>query len=650
MKCKTMLLIVSMLLLWAISTAAETRLTIVHTNDMHSHLSGFAPELDYQPFTPGADSTLGGWARVASIIDRTRKEKTHPVLVFDAGDFTMGSLFHMLNREEAFELRLLAAMGYDTVTLGNHEFDLKPAGLAATLRAAKAKNGLPPLVLANAVFDRSLPVLADLEDAFTEAAILPYRILERGSLKIGVFGLIGRDAAEVSPFAKPLTFRDPLATAREMVDVLRNQKKVDVVICLSHGGLRDNPKHSEDEILAKRVPGIDVIVSGHTHTKLDTPILINKTIIVQAWCYGRQVGILDLTWQDGQIRMTKYTPVEVNSSWTADAKIQAMIDAFKNEVDAQFLAGKGLSYDQLVASTPWDLNNRAEESTLGNLLADAIRWTVNNTNSDKNDSESRVAIAVESNGIIRDDLLAGKTGLVSVGDLFRTFPLGIGVDDTMGYPLISFYLYGYEIKRAMEILTSVRPLKNDDYFLQISGLRFEYNPRRMIFDRVTRMEIGSEEEGYTPLDYSRQNRKLYRVAANLYNATFLKMVGQFTYSLLDIAPKDKAGRPLQNLSDARLDADPDTPGLTELKQWEGMIRYVQSFPDTSGDGLPDLPQKYSGKLGRIIEAPSCHPWDLIRQPGTTTGLALAALGVILLGIITAVFFLRLRIRARRAQD
>lgn len=125
--------------------AGEKLLTIVHTNDMHSHFQGFSPEIDYQPFMVHADKTLGGWARVAAVIKNTRKERSHPVLVLDAGDFTMGSLFHMLIREEAFELRLMKSMGYDAITFGNHEFDLKPAGLAAILKTANAKGGMPKL-------------------------------------------------------------------------------------------------------------------------------------------------------------------------------------------------------------------------------------------------------------------------------------------------------------------------------------------------------------------------------------------------------------------------------------------------------------------------------------------------------------------------
>ncbi|MEE9934541.1 MAG: bifunctional metallophosphatase/5'-nucleotidase [Deltaproteobacteria bacterium] len=641
-------IILAAVLIFIAPAAAEKRITVVHTNDMHSHLQGFSPELDFRPFAENADRTLGGWSRVATVIRQTQKTRNHPVLVLDAGDFSMGSLFHMLIREEAFELRLLAAMGYNAVTLGNHEFDLKPRGLAAILKTAKDRGGLPPIVAANPVFDRREPALAELEDAFVAAGVKPYLVLEHDGLKIGIFGILGRGAVEVSPFAKPLTFRDPIDTARDMVNLLRRQEKADIVICLSHGGLADNPRRSEDLILAKEVPGIDVIVSGHSHTKLDKPLVVGNTLVVQAWCYGKQVGVMDLVWKEGKVALQNYAAVPVTSAIPGDKDIQRMIDGFKRQIDQDLLRPVGMSYDQVLAETRWDLANDAEESPLGNLIADSIRWYVNTTDPAAGDPAARVVVAVESNGIIRDNLLAGTTGKIILGDLFRTFPLGIGADDTMSYPLISFYLYGYEIKRALEILTSVRPFKGDDYFLQISGLRFTYNPRRMIFDRVTGIEIGSEEDGYRPLDYSTANQQLYRVAANIYNAAFLKLVGRFTYGLLEIVPKDRSGRSIAKLSDARVDADPARPGVQELKEWQGLVTYVRSFPDANGNGLADIPDKYRGKLGRIVAKPSFNPVNLVYRPGKPTLIALAVLGgiVLFLAAVAVVIIKRKKLKLK----
>jgi 5'-nucleotidase len=561
--------------------AAEKLLTIVHTNDLHSHLQGFSPEIDYKPEVVNADATVGGWSRIATVIRETKKARRNPVLTLDSGDYFMGSLFHMLAREEAFELRLLKLMGYDAVTLGNHEFDLKPAGLARILRSAKAKGGMPQIVFASAIFSKSSAADDSLEAAFAEVGVKDYAVINRDGIKIGIFGILGKDAAAVAPFAKPVTFRDPIEVSREMVRILRDKEKVDIVICLSHSGLTQDPKKSEDEILAHKVEGIDVIVSGHTHSLHQSPVLIGSTIIVHAWVYGKQVGILDIAYENGKVKLRDYKLVNINSTIKGDPLIQKTINNFKQEVNTKFLARYGWSYDQIIVQTNWDLTMTADESPVGNLIADSIRWYVNTMDSDKNDPASRVVVAVESNGVIRDNLIAGKTGMISIGDLFRTIPLGIGMDDTMGYPLISFYLYGYEIKRALEILTSVYPLKGYDYFLQISGLRFSYNPHRVIFDRVTDIEMGSDDEGYKPFDYCKSNCSLYRVAANIYNATFLKLVGNYTYHFLDIVPKDKNGNSVSDLTALRVDSDKATPGIQELKEWQGTIQYVESFRDTN---------------------------------------------------------------------
>ncbi|MCJ7705470.1 MAG: metallophosphoesterase, partial [Desulfobacterales bacterium] len=114
----------------------EIHLTLIHTNDMHSHLLGLPSNLDYSPLKTGDDTTVGGWARIATVIRSEKAKRTNPTLVIDGGDFLMGSFFHIISREEAVELRLMKEMGYDVITLGNHEFDLMPGGLARIITSA----------------------------------------------------------------------------------------------------------------------------------------------------------------------------------------------------------------------------------------------------------------------------------------------------------------------------------------------------------------------------------------------------------------------------------------------------------------------------------------------------------------------------------
>ncbi len=172
-------------------------ITIIHTNDIHSHLLGFGPNIDYTPYTTRDDMTAGGIARIATIIKRIKETQGEDVLGLDAGDFMMGSLFHMIGRQEGVELRILKRMGYDVVTIGNHEFDLRPSGLARIINAAAKEGDLPDIVSSNVVFDPADKEDDTLEEIFNEGLVTPYRIISKGGIKIGIFGLMGKDAAEV---------------------------------------------------------------------------------------------------------------------------------------------------------------------------------------------------------------------------------------------------------------------------------------------------------------------------------------------------------------------------------------------------------------------------------------------------------------------
>jgi 5'-nucleotidase len=302
---------------------------------------------------------------------------------------------------------------------------------------------------------------------------------------------------------------------------------------------------------------------------------------------------------------------------------------------------------KVIGHTAFDLKIAEEESNLGNLIADALRWYVNKRDFDPQDPRTKVVVALESNGLIRDDLLRGKSGALAVTDVFAAIPLGIGMDDTMGYPLITCYFYASEIKKAMEVLTSVYPRKGTSYFLQVSGVKFTYNPRRVIFDRVTDIRLGSEEEGYVPLDYSESNKTLYRITTNIYNATFLKIIGKYTYQILNIMPKDLNGNPIDDLSASRVDADKNQPGIQELKEWIGVMEYIRSFPDTNGDGSPDVPDKYRGTLGRIISQASWNPVSLLSKGTMVTWAAFfgVLLLILLLGLLTLLAVKKLRRKA-----
>jgi 5'-nucleotidase len=154
------------------------------------------------------------------------------------------------------------------------------------------------------------------------------------------------------------------------------------------------------------------------------------------------------------------------------------------------------------------------------------------------------------------------------------------------------------------------------------------------------------------LDTSRHNPTLYRLVANYYNSAFLKLIGSFTFHILDIVPKDRNGVPIADLADARIDADLSRPGIQETKEWAGLLEYVQSFEDLDGDGVPEIPARYEGPEGRIVRAPSWSPVALLAGANYVTwaaiGAVLLVLGV-LAGLVVLIVWLARRGRGRRAR-
>lgn len=627
MRFVSFILVIIVLVLFPVfGHPSQKVITFLHTNDLHSHLMPFAPELDFVPQETGVDDTIGGWSRIAEVFKAERKKRKNPVFTVDSGDFTMGTLFHMLAREKSFELRLMHEMGYDLVTLGNHEFDMFPDGLAQIINTAQQESQLPEIVFSSAVFSSKSDKDDSLKQVFEQGLVKPYSIREADGVKIGFYGIMGKIAAEEAPFAAPVTFRDPVQVSREMVQVLREQEKVDIVVCLSHSGLEMGAS-SEDEEIAAAVQGIDLIVSGHSHTLLQEPLVVNETIIVQAGKYGQAVGVLDIEFDGEKVALKDYELIAVEDSIAVDQEIQSRIDEFIAEIDAHILNKHGLSYWEIIGKAGFDMHIREQESSLGNLLADAMRWFVNKHDYDLQDPASRVRIAIKANGVIRADILQGNTGQLAVADVFRALPLGIGMDEdhSPGYPLVTCYIYAYELKRVLEVITTVYPLRGSSYFLQISGVKFTYNPWRMLFDRVTEIWLETEEGNYQRLDYSRSNKALYRVAANIYEASFLQVIGSFTWNILDIVPKDREGQPIESLLDFRVDVEPSKPGIQELKEWLAVMAYISGFEDKTGDGLADVPEKYRAPQGRILEQPSLNPIDLIARGTVLTWAAFASI-------------------------
>lgn len=597
---------------WAADETAE-EITILYTHDMHS---SFLPK-------EGADGhSRGGYARLKTLIDEQKEE--HPnALVLDGGDFSMGSLFQTAYSTSALELRAMGQMGYDVTTFGNHEFDYRASGLADMLYAAvDSGDPLPAIVDAN-----YLPPQEDEEtwDALYTYGVQDYRILERGGVPYVIFGITGVDSDECAPMSG-MELHDPVETAKRVVEEATEQCQTaygadPVVICLSHSGTEKGK--GEDYELAQKVDGIDVIISGHTHTTLEQPIEVNDTYIVSAGENSKNLGVLTLTRTQDGVELKDSRLVPVDERVPEDPEMAAWIEEAKSQVEQDYLADFDLEFDQVLVDNPYQFDTVDEvydtqhESTLGNLLADAYYWAGNQA------SQDPVDVALTASGVIRDTFPKGP---ITVSQVFNVASLGIGADGVPGYPLISVYLTGKDLKNAIEVDASVPPLMSAAQ-LFYSGVGYSFNTNRMIFDKVDYAVLMREGGITEPI----VDDQLYHVVTGLYIGQMLGAVESSTFNILTVTPRDAQGNPIDisQLEDYILHDDEGN----EVKEWYAIASYLQSMGG-------EMDQKYGQTDGRKLVYSSWNPVSLLKNAGLPTSLAILALVIVVVLLVLMVVLVR----------
>lgn len=614
--CLVMLLALALSLsvsqVWAADETAE-EITILYTHDMHS---SFLPK-------EGPDGhSRGGYARLKTLIDEQKEE--HPnALVLDGGDFSMGSLFQTAYSTSALELRAMGQMGYDVTTFGNHEFDYRASGLADMLYAAvDSGDPLPAIVDAN-----YLPPQEDEEtwDALYTYGVQDYRILERGGVPYVIFGITGVDSDECAPMSG-MELHDPVETAKRVVKEATEQCQTaygedPVVICLSHSGTEKGK--GEDYELAQKVDGIDVIISGHTHTTLEQPIEVNDTYIVSAGENSKNLGVLTLTRTQEGVELKDSRLVPVDERVPEDPEMAAWIEAAKSQVEQDYLADFDLEFDQVLVDNPYQFDTVDEvydtqhESTLGNLLADAYYWAGNQA------SQDPVDVALTASGVIRDTFPKGP---ITVSQVFNVASLGIGADGVPGYPLISVYLTGKDLKNAIEVDASVPPLMSAAQ-LFYSGVGYSFNTNRMIFDKVDYAVLMREGGITEPI----VDDQLYHVVTGLYIGQMLGAVESSTFNILTVTPRDAQGNPIDisQLEDYILHDDEGN----EVKEWYAIASYLQSMGG-------EMDQKYGQTDGRKLVYSSWNPVSLLKNAGLPTSLAILALVIVVALLVVMVVLVR----------
>jgi len=594
----------------------ELHFCILHTNDIHSELIPHRSAVDGHP--ERENHAVGGVARLATAVNEIRENKRkegEPLLLFDVGDFLGGAPFAWLALDgRASELTIMQKMRYDAVTIGNHEYDYGPNALAQyLLRAGYPDAHQKTLVLASNTEAPATGLLG------AQVLCRKTGMFELGNgLRVGVFGLIGKEAILMMGETEGMQFLDQHETARRMVDELEGQG-ADVIVALSHCGL------AEDRELARKVLGIDIILGGHCHTTLFEPVLLGGTIVVQTGHFGEYLGQLELAYNrgTGQVRVRNLENrhpflIPIDGSFACDSDIDSLVQQYTLDLNAYTKEATSGEFDDVmstVARSDFVLSNLPplSETALGNFVTDAMRFVAQEF------TGKRVDMAGLASGSIRDSIFPDASeyaaGSISFYSIAQATGAGRGHDGCAGCPIVAVYLNAEDVRRVLEITILLHQLMGGAYFIQISGLRYSYNPANAVLltvpfanlpipttRAVTKMEVCKGDgiqpvhsEGYVPLKPG--DEKLYHVVTDAYLFCFLPIVRD-TLPQLEVVPKNADGELVSvDRIDELMVRHPDG---RELKVWEAAVIYARAQA-SRGNTVPRMPDYYAGPAGRITK-------------------------------------------------
>jgi len=536
------------------SSSPSRTLVLLHTNDEHSHILGHSPEVDDFPAakTAGSGAIKGGLARRSAILKAERDKAAAAgaaSLTVSAGDVMMGTLVQVATTVAAPDFRLMKVMGYDVMALGNHEFDYGPGSLATAIKVAMAAEGMIPTVATNLHFSATDAADDSLEALFDETGKDAGKPVHRSlvvaasnGLRVGFVGIVGADAALKAPTKSPVTFSlasccgetNSAATMSQLfsdlqpvVDKLRREEKVDLVVALSHSGVNlKDFEAGEDIQIARNVSGIDVIVSGHSHDLFPATLVTNErtgrqVLVQQAGRYGEALGRIQLTVSgEGKVSFdmaqAAIIPVD-DTTVAADVRVDLFLAGLIGSLEGtpaipinpldpsskrlSFLEytlseaeGRPLATDPIKddPAVPGDLyfrtlgktgfkvqGTRVFKEGQGQIMAaDAELWAADQIYPGGN------LAAVFAAGAFRGDFEKGKSGNISFADIFRVVPLGGSpISGTPGYPLCRFMILTAELKGALDLLITLssQSESNSDFFLVTAGIKYEYDMSRPVF-------------------------------------------------------------------------------------------------------------------------------------------------------------------------
>jgi 5'-nucleotidase / UDP-sugar diphosphatase len=455
---------------------ADYTLTILHTNDFHDRfeqISAFDSACSVED--SGEGKCFGGSARLVTALADARARSNNSILV-DGGDQFQGTLFYTYYKGK-MTAEFMTKLGYDAMTVGNHEFDDGPEVLRGFVDAVQF-----PVLMSNADVSGE-PLLAD--------KIRKSVVIERGGEKLGLIGLTPQDTDELASPGKNVIFTDPVGAVQEEVNAL-TAEGVTKIIVLSHSG------YAVDKKVAAETKGVDVIVGGHTNTYLSNvsedaegpyPTMVGTTAIVSAYAYGKFLGELNVTFNDaGEVVSATGEPLIMDAAVAEDqptlariAELAVPLEEIRNKVVAEATAAIDGSRETC----------RAVECPMGNLIAEAMLDRV---------KDQGVTIAVQNGGGVRASIDAGP---VTMGEVLTVLPF----QNTLS----TFEVSGEVLLAALENGASQLE-EGAGRFLQVAGMKYTIDPKAAAGARISDVQVLIGGDAWGPIDPA----TVYKVVSNNY--------------------------------------------------------------------------------------------------------------------------------------
>lgn len=490
---------------------ADTKITILHTGDIHGHFTN-----------KDSPIRLGGISKLKTKVDFVRKQNTNNLLL-DAGDWTEGTIFYTLNSGEANH-RVMEAFGFDAIVFGNHEWLVGPKELYDGFVAAEFN---VPVLAANTNFEK-LP-----EDIKLSKFMKPYIIKEFNGKKVGILGLSTFEMI-FDPFFEPAQITEPVQTALKYVKILREVEKVDAVIVLTHIGV------DQDKKIAESVPGIDLIVGGHTHILTKKPLYTNGVPIVHAGYWAQYLGEYELTIRSsGKVELTGHKIHQIDNTVSQNAYIEDMVIGFQKRIEA--IRGNVFNDKIFQSKVNLPLNSDITEDVLGNWAVDSIR----------NAGKSTAALDVGQ--YFRRDLFAGTSSTV---DFYNMFPHVWSQTKGKNWTIFNMEVRGETLQQMVNLIVKFGK------GVKVSNASYRIDGKEAYFI-VENFKVNGQK-----LD----TRKYYKISATegiLQAFDFLKRAGA------DVGLKNVKDTGLEAwtvIKDHVVAQSPVTPGKAK---WEGRVRTVQ---------------------------------------------------------------------------